>query len=59
MSNEYESFMKNSPQAQQARLGARFVAKLLLDLIPDLRQLLVRPQLAAGNVCHFLFVGHS
>ncbi len=45
--------------AQQARLGARLVAKLGLDLVPDLRQLLVAAQFAAGDGGHDLFVGHA
>ena len=44
---------------QQACLGARLVAELGLDLVPDLRQLLVAAQLVAGNGGHHLFVGHA
>ena len=35
--------------AQQSRLGPRLVAKLGLDLVPDLRQLLVAAQFAARD----------
>jgi hypothetical protein len=42
--------------AQEAGPGARFVAELGLDLIPDLRQLLVAAELAAGDGGHDLFV---
>ena len=45
--------------AQQAGFGARFVAELGLDLIPDLRQLLVAAQFAAGDGGHDLFVRHG
>ncbi len=40
-------------------LGPRLVAKLGLDLVPDLRQLLVAAQLAAGDGGHHLFVRHA
>ena len=36
---------KELPHPQQPRLRPRFIAKLRLDLVPDLRQLLVAPQL--------------
>ena len=45
--------------AHQAGLGPRFIAKLGLDLVPDLRQLLVAAQLAARNRGHDLFVRHA
>ena len=45
--------------AQQAGLGARLVAKLGLDLVPDLGKLLVAAQLAAGDGGHHLFVRHA
>ena len=44
---------------QQARLGTRLVAELGLNLIPDLRQLLVAAQLLARDVGHDFFVGHA
>ena len=44
--------------AQQARLRARFVAELGLDLVPDLRQRAVRPQFG-GDRREDLFVGHA
>ena len=46
-------------QAQQSGLGARLIAKLFLDLIPHLRQLLVRAQLPARDVGHLFFVGYA
>ena len=45
--------------AQQAGLGARLVAELGLDLVPDLRELLVAAQLVARDGGHDLFVGHA
>ena len=45
--------------AQQASFGPRLVAKLGLDLVPDLRQLLVAAQLATREGGHDLFVGHA
>ena len=47
------------PHTQQARLGPRLIAKLGLDLVPDLRQLLVAAQLVARNRGHDLFVRHA
>jgi len=44
--------------AQHARFGPRLVAELGLDLVPDLRQLLVAAQLAGKRREH-LFVGHA
>src|SRR6266852_4061179 len=44
---------------QQSRLRTRLVAKLRLNLIPDLRKLLVAPQLLARNVGHDLFMRHA
>ena len=46
-------------RAQEAAFGTRLVAKLGLDLIPDLRKLLVAAQLAARDISHDLFVGHA
>ena len=40
-------------------LRPRFIAKLGLNLIPDLRQLLVAAQFAARNERHHLFVRHT
>ena len=45
--------------AQQAGLGPRLVAELGLNLVPDLRQLLVAAQFAAGDGGHDLFVRHA
>ncbi len=45
--------------AQQAALGAGLVAELGLDLIPDLRKLLVAAELAAGDRGHDFLVGHA
>src|SRR5580658_4179941 len=44
--------------SQQARLGTRLVAKFGLNLIPDLRQLLVAAQLLARDVGHDFFMRH-
>ena len=44
---------------QQARLGARLVAKLGLDLVPDLRELFVAAQLVCGDLGHDLLVSHG
>src|SRR5208283_5216329 len=44
---------------QQARLGARLVAELGLNLIPDLRQLLLAAQLLARDVGHDFFMSHA
>ena len=45
--------------AQEAGFGPRFVAELGLDLIPDLRELFIAAQFAAGDRGHDLFVGHG
>ena len=45
--------------AEQAGLGARLVAELGLNLVPDLRQLLVTAELIARDGGHDLFVGHA
>ena len=45
--------------AHQPRLGARLVAKLGLDLVPDLRKLFVTAQLAPGDGGHHLFMRHA
>ena len=45
--------------AQQAGLRARLIAKLGLDLVPDLRQLLIAAQLAARDYSHDFFVCHA
>ena len=45
--------------AQQARFGPRLVAELGLNLVPDLRQLLVAAQFAARDRGHDLFVRHA
>ena len=45
--------------AQQAGLGAGLVAELGLDLVPDLRELLVAAELVARDGGHDLFVGHG
>src|SRR5262249_8672888 len=45
--------------AEEAGLGARFIAKFRLNLIPDLRQLFVRSQLTSRNISEDLFVGHT
>ena len=45
--------------AQEAGPGARFVAELGLDLVPDLRELFVAAELVAGDGGHDLFVGHA
>src|ERR1043166_2311005 len=47
------------PHAEQAALGTKLVAELGLDLIPDLRELLVAAQFATGDACHDLFVRHA
>ena len=44
---------------QQAGFGPWFIAEFRLDLIPDLRQLLVAAQFAAGDGGHHLFVRHA
>ena len=40
-------------------LRTRLVAKLGLNLVPDLRKLLVAAQFLAGDIGHDLFVGHA
>src|SRR6266851_5730997 len=45
--------------AQEAGLGARLVAELRLDLVPDLRELFVAAKLLAGDVGDDLFVSHG
>src|SRR5437764_10896218 len=45
--------------ANQSGLGTRLIAKLVLNLIPDLRQLLVAAQLFSGNLSHDLFMSHA
>ena len=45
--------------AHQPGLGPRLVTELGLDLVPDLRQLLVAPQLAAGEEGDNLFFRHA
>ena len=47
------------PHAQQSGFRPRLVAKLGLDLVPDLRQLLVAAQLAPRDRRHHLFVRHA
>ena len=46
-------------RAQHAALGARLVALLGLDVVPELRQLLVAVHLARGQPGDDLFVGHG
>ena len=45
--------------AQQTGLRPRLITKLCLDLIPDLRKLLVAAQLAAGDECDNFLMRHS
>ncbi len=45
--------------AQEASFGARLIAELGLDLVPDLGQLLVAAEFLAGDVGDDLFVGHG
>ena len=45
--------------AQQAGFRPRLIAELGLNLIPDLRQLLVAAQFAARNGGHHFFVRHA
>ena len=47
------------PHSQQSRLRARLVAEFLLNLVPDLRQLLIAPQFLARDLGHHLFFGHA
>ncbi len=51
--------MRNWRTRSRPDLGARLVAELGLDLIPDLRELLVAAKLLAGDVGHDLLVGHG
>ena len=48
-----------APHAHQTGLGARLVPEFGLDLIPDLRQLLVTPQFAEGEVRDDFLLGHA
>jgi hypothetical protein len=50
---------KELADAEEAGFGARLVPELGLDLIPDLRELLVAAELVAGYRGHDLFVGHT
>ena len=59
MSKEYESFMMNWRTRSKPGFGPRLVAELGLNLVPDLRQLLVAAQLAARDGRHHLFVRHA
>src|SRR5207253_10149486 len=43
---------------QHAGLRSRLVAKLYLDLIPDLRQLLVRAEFVTGDRSEYFFMRH-
>ena len=45
--------------AKEAGFGAGLVAKLGLDLVPDLGELLIAAQFVAGDGGHDLFVGHA
>ncbi len=47
------------PHAQHAGFGSRLIAKLGLNLIPDLGKLLVAAQFAAGDGGHDFFVRHA
>ena len=58
MSNEYESFIMKLAHAQQPRFGPRLIAKLCLNLIPDLRKLFVAAQFPARDGRHHFFVRH-
>ena len=51
--------MMNCRTRSKPGFGARLVAEFGLDLIPDLRQLLVAAQLAAGGGGHDFFVRHA
>src|SRR5271167_4145518 len=46
-------------QAQQARFWPWLVAELRLDLVPDLRQLLVAAQLPARDLRYDFLMGHA
>ena len=50
--------MSELARAQDAALGPRLVALLGLDVVPELRQLLVAVDLARGQPGDDLFVGH-
>src|SRR3984957_3614056 len=52
-------FHNELPHPQQTRLRTWLVAKLGLNLIPDLRQLLVAAQLLPCDVGHHFFVRHA
>src|SRR5947208_11966709 len=45
--------------SQQTGFRPRLIAKLCLNLIPDLRQLLITTQLATSNGCDDLLMSHS
>ena len=51
--------MMNWRTRSRPDFGTRLVAELGLDLVPDLRKLLVAAQLLARDVGHDLFVGHG
>ncbi len=46
-------------RAQQTGARPRFIAKLRLDLVPDLRKLPVAVEFPAGDGGHDFFVGHA
>src|SRR6266487_2295703 len=48
-----------SAHAHQTGFWTRLVAKLHLNLIPDLRQLLVRAKFISRYGCEDLFMGHA
>ena len=52
-------FHEELAHPQQPGFRPLFVAEFGLDLIPDLRELLVAAQFAARNHGHDLFVGHG
>src|SRR4051812_45640075 len=47
------------PDTQQTGFRTRLVTELSLDLVPDLRQLLIAAKLAPRNYGHHLLVGHT
>src|SRR5947208_16181609 len=51
-------FHDESAHAHQTRFWTRLVAKLHLNLIPDLRQLLIRPNFISRYGCEDLFMRH-
>ena len=51
--------MMNWRTRRRPDFGAGLVAELGLDLVPDLRKLLVAAQLFAGDIGHDLFVGKA